>query len=274
MHVVGPSDIPGVGGDYTVVNNESITAGTRPGQICEKIKLDGEQLLEYDPDTPTGDFDYDLPDDPPEEMPTCYYKGLELRKACPDDHGHTHKVNVLTGLCGLAAGYDVETVVDHFAGEWAPQDHVDRDKTEYHVEHLASKLEAEYSPPALSSLREYGILDDSECCGDNCPIEWHTPDEGTRSDYYDVDLGTYVDDGNPWEEPETMLRACLRARDDGAISEHVTPPTMALLPLQRDVLDQPVTRNMSAGTKGLLVEYFDELTVDELDAVLNTGGDA
>ena len=92
----------------------------------------------------------------------------------------------------------------------------------------------------------------------------------TRSEYYELELSEYVDgDGDPWTDPDTMLRACLRARDDDAVSEHATPPTMALLPLRRDVLDQSAGRDMSSGTKDLLVDLYHELDgVDELDDVL------
>jgi len=92
----------------------------------------------------------------------------------------------------------------------------------------------------------------------------------TRSEYYDADLAVYVDgDGDPWTEPETMLRACLRARDAGAVSEHAAPPKLALLPLRRDVLEQQPSRDMSSGTKALLEDLFHELTGDDLDDVLD-----
>jgi hypothetical protein len=94
-------------------------------------------------------------------------------------------------------------------------------------------------------------------------------DTEKRSDYYDVDLAAYADGGDPWTDPDTMLRACLRARDDDAVSEHATPPTMALLPLRRDVLEQQPSRDMSSGTKALLEDLFHELTVDGLDDVLD-----
>jgi hypothetical protein len=93
----------------------------------------------------------------------------------------------------------------------------------------------------------------------------------TRSEYYDADLAAYVSDGDPWTEPDTMLRAALRARDDGAVSEHAAPPKLALLPLRRDVLEQQPSRDMSSGTKALLKDLFHELTVDDLGDVLDQG---
>jgi len=39
-----------------------------------------------------------------------------------------------------------------------------------------------YAPPALSTLRGYGILDDGESCGDSCPIDLHSTGPDTESD--------------------------------------------------------------------------------------------
>jgi len=107
-------------------------------------------------------------------------------------------------------------------------------------------------------------LDDAGIDHGREPIETET-----RSEYYDADLAAYVDDGDPWTEPETMLRAALRARDDGAVSEYAAPPKLALLPLRRDVLEQRASRDMSSGTKALLEDLFHELTDDDLDDVLD-----
>lgn len=95
-------------------------------------------------------------------------------------------------------------------------------------------------------------------------------DTDARSEYYDLALEEFVDgDGDPWTDPDTMLRACLRAREAGAISEYAGPPTLALLPLRRDVLEQPPDREMSSGTEALLEDLFDDLTGAELDGVLD-----
>jgi len=104
-------------------------------------------------------------------------------KANPDDHPNTHKVNVLTGLCGLAAGYSVEEVVDQFVNEYAPGPNADVGKTEYQVKHLAQNLDSgHYSPPAESTLRDYGILNDGEECDGDCPIAYHGADDGHQFD--------------------------------------------------------------------------------------------
>ncbi len=172
-HVVAPSDIPGIGGDYEIVNDEPIKPYFEPEDACERITLDGKPLLEFDPDTDIGDFEFDRPDETPDEMPTCYHAGLELRKANPDDHPNTHKVNVLTALCGLGAGYSAEEVAGHFVGEYAPGPNADAGKTEYQVKHLAKKLDGKYTPPSLSTLRDYGILEEDETCDGDCAIEYH-----------------------------------------------------------------------------------------------------
>jgi hypothetical protein len=188
-HVVAPGDVPAVGGDYELVNDETIAGVFDPADAAERIRYQGEPLLEIDRNSGVTDFEFDRPSDPPAEMPTCYHAGLELRKAAPEDHPNTHKVNVLTALCGLAAGYDPETVAEHFCGEWAPQDgdvdHSDVDTTEYQVNHLAEKLEnGEYSPPALSTLRDYGILGDGEAC--ECSLPYHGDGGTDQSEYTTV----------------------------------------------------------------------------------------
>lgn len=175
-HVVAPNDIPGVGGNYEIVNDEAIKTVIDPDEAAHRIELDGEPAIEVNRDGPTIDSDWEPPEDAPKEMPTCYHAGLALRREAPDDHGHTHKVNVLAALCGLAAGYDPEEVATHMCGEYAPKDGgvdlSDREKTEYQVQHLYEKLESgEYSPPAISTLQNYGILGEDEGC--TCPIDSH-----------------------------------------------------------------------------------------------------
>jgi len=183
-HVVAPSDIPGVGGDYEIVNNEAIKPISRPTEACERITLDGEPLLEFDQRTSvSSDFEFDRPTDAPDEMPACYHAGLELRKANPDDHPNTHKVNVLTALCGLAAGYSVEEVTEHFVDEYAPGPNADAGKTEYQVGHLARNLDSgNYNPPAESTLRDYAIFEDDESCDGDCPIEYHGDSQDSKLD--------------------------------------------------------------------------------------------
>ena len=173
MHVVAPTEIPGNESPYEVVNNEQIRTVMDPEDAASRIQLDGEPLLEYDPGARAGsgvEIDRDV--EPPEEMPACYHRGLQLRHASPDDHANTHKVNVLTALCGLAAGYGVDTMVEHFVDEYPPGSDADRQSTRYHLQHIADHVDrGEYSPPAISTLREFGILGEEETC--DCDIEYH-----------------------------------------------------------------------------------------------------
>jgi len=102
------------------------------------------------------------------------------------------------------------------------------------------------------------------------PVGAPSIETDTRSGYYDADLPTFADDADadPWSDPDAMLRACLRARAAGAVSEFTAPPTLALLPLRRDVLNQNPNRDMADGTRSLLEDLFFDLEPDDLDDVL------
>lgn len=195
-HVVAPNDIPGVSGRYEVVADRDIRVLPTAAQAAKQITLDGEPLIRHSPNRRLGGtHDYERNTDPPEDRPTCYGAGLQVRAEAPDveeTNLNTHKVNVLTALCGLAAGYSVETVADDFLNEYYPGDpgHADEEKTEYQVQHLADKLDnGHYSPPSISSLREYGILNEGEAC--DCGLPGHDGTPVDNEAYADVPL---VDD--------------------------------------------------------------------------------
>ena len=209
-HVVAPSDIPGVNGTYEIVNDEPIKSYLRPSEACERITLDEQPLLEFDQRTSVGDFEFDRPSDAPDDMPKCYHAGLELRKAAPDDHPNTHKVNVLTALCGLGAGYSVEEVVDHFVNDYAPDDgdtnYCDVDKSTYQVKHLARQLDSgNYTPPSEKTLRDYGIFEADESCEVDCPIEFHGSPDLAKQTFDELS-----DDDDPWD----YVRELYGAEDD------------------------------------------------------------
>jgi len=174
-HVVAPADIPGFGGEYDITGDNPITSELGAGEACTRITLDGEPAVKYDPQT-TADIEFDAPADPPESMPRCVQRSLAARAACPES-GNTHKVNVYAGLCGLAAGYNVDELAGMMCGEFAPVDAgvdvSDEKETQRQLEHLEGKLSGGYSPPALSSLRNHGILDADEDCGEECPTGMH-----------------------------------------------------------------------------------------------------
>ena len=175
-HVVAPNGVPGVESSYELVQDEEIIGVIDPQDILQDITYDGKQALKYRPGSGGVDWDGDLPAESPDDLPACYGRALQLRREAPEDHGNTHKVNVMAALCGLAAGYDAEDVAGHMCGEYAPggSDAADVEETKYQVDHIKGMMESgRYSPPALSTLRGYGILDDGESCGQSCPIDKH-----------------------------------------------------------------------------------------------------
>lgn len=171
MHVVAPNDIPGVAGDYEIIVDEPIKVRPSPSDVVGGISIDGEPAIEFDENSSpsSSDCDWDIPEQPPDDLPKCYHAGLCLRREAPDDHPNTHKVNVLAALCGLAAGFNPEDVCGHMCGEYAPEDGEvdvsDKEKTQYQVQHLFEKLESgDYSPPSVSTLQSYGIIANDESC--------------------------------------------------------------------------------------------------------------
>jgi len=77
-HVVAPADIPGIGGDYEVVNDSQIRSVFDPGAAAERITFDDDPLISFNPEGGVESYDFDVPDEPPEEMPTCYHAGPRL----------------------------------------------------------------------------------------------------------------------------------------------------------------------------------------------------
>lgn len=236
-HVVAPSDIPGVGGGYGLVNDASIQHVFTPDEAAKRIQVDGEPAVRYDPGGFAGSsagFERENVD-PPQELPKCYGAGLALRAEAPDDPDlNTHKINVLTALAGLAAGYDTETVVQHFVEDYYPgkPSHADRDRTRYQVEHIARKLDSgEYSPPSIDSLRQYGILPIDETC--LCGLPGHDTEKSNQSPYFSVDLAGVAEqhdvEGNPHQDNQALLSAALWAREEHAGLEGTKPPYKALV---------------------------------------------
>lgn len=179
-HVCAPRDIPGVGGRYDVVQNERVL-NREPDEAAAMIRFDGEPLLEctsgYGGDTYNGS--YERQTEPPEDMPQCYHAALELRHAAPEDHPNTHQVNTMAALCGLAAGYEIDELVEHFCQDYPPGDQrmADESQTRYQLELMANKMDRDsggLKPPAISTLQELGILRLGEACdGEHCEIEYH-----------------------------------------------------------------------------------------------------
>jgi len=88
-------------------------------------------------------------------------------------------------------------------------------------------------------------------------------DDALTSGYYDADLEAYTaTEQSPYADPDVMLAACLRARDDGAVPEDAEPPTLALIPIVRDAGMRNNPGDMSPGTRAMAVDVFQE----DLDA--------
>ena len=96
--------------------------------------------------------------------------------------------------------------------------------------------------------------------GFNLPDPPYAEDTEPTSDYYNVDLESYTD-GDPWSDPNAMLTACLAARADGVVSEDAEPPTLAIMPILRDLLG--VTNDPGPGTKKAGVDVFHEMAQDD-----------
>jgi len=220
-HVVAPAEIPGVGGPYEIVNDEDIASVMDAGDAAERITLDGEPLVEFDPDGGVEGYDFNVPTEAPDDMPTCYHAGLELRKAAPDDHPNTHKVNMLTAACGLAAGYDPETVAGHFCGDWSPHDGgadlSDKEQTEYQVGQIERNG---YAPPSEATLRDYGILSEGEHCDEDCPVDYHGPHDDSRPT---LDVVEEIDGGRDGQAEAAAVAGEAPAETDGGTATASSP---------------------------------------------------
>lgn len=237
-HVVAPAAVPGVETAYELQVDTGLERSADPDELAAMIKFDGDRLLEYNPTGPSRrGTNYSREDvDPPDDMPACYGAGLQLRAKAPDTPSlNTHHVNVLTALCGLAAGYDTDTVADHFIEEYYPGKpaNADREKSEYHITHIAGKLDSgQYAPPAPQTLVNAGIMPEGEWC--DCGIPGHhgypkAVNPVDKSEYFAFDLWGLADDHDIEIDTDTgFLRACLVARDEWPALDGATPPYQAL----------------------------------------------
>jgi len=277
-HVVAPADIPGVGGDYEIVNDEPIAATFEPAEAARRIHLDGEPLVEFAPDEVGIDYEFDVPTEAPDEMPTCYHAGLELRKAAPDDHPNTHKVNMLTAACGLGAGYDVEAVAGHFCGEYAPVDgdvdHSDKEATKYQLGQIER---GGYNPPSEQTLRDYGILSEGAHCDADCPIEYHGPDSGLSFDVLDsgderdedtppVDL-SHFKSGAKWANTISPDLRCMAGNADPSGKGTWTESRPVVILREHEADDEPAIGSLvdSGHIVDVLIDWWDRGAYDAME---------
>ncbi|WP_226042483.1 hypothetical protein [Natrinema sp. DC36] len=206
-HVVAPADIPGCeDSTYEVTNDTTVPVFLSVGEVLDRVEIDGEPIAEHDPTNPV-DVDFDR-GEAPDEMPDCYHAALSFRSSeAREEHPNAFKIDTYAGLLGLAAGYDVDTVTEDF-GEYAPfgdSTEYDEHKTRKHLTRLVEKMENEgMCPPALSTLREHGILDVDEAC--SCSIDYHgsTPGDSFSSDdsgfHVETDLELHFGSYGEWIE--------------------------------------------------------------------------
>lgn len=274
-HVVAPSDIPGVGGGYEIVNDDTIKHVFNPKDAAKLITFDGDPAISYKPGKSRGGSGYERENfDPPDNMPKCYGAGLTLRKEAPEDHENTHKVNLLAALAGLGAGYSVETVVEHFVDDYYPGDpsNADQEKTEYQVGHIAEKMDrGDYDPPSVETLQEYDILPGDEWC--YCGLPGHDKAREQRSAYYRHDLGNIARanaiDGNPYEDNLALLEACLHAREEVPELDGEKPPYGAVVAVAETMnlpVEEPEEQILGQTTYKVARRMYDDLTPDEVEA--------
>lgn len=232
-HVAAPSDLPGVVSSYELVQDATISHVFDPAEAAATIEFDGEPAITHKSSTDGVGGGYERDEiDPPADLPKCYAAALSLRQEAPEDNNlNTHSVNVHAALCGLGSGYSVEKVVDHFVDEYYPGDpaHADRERTTYHVEHIAEKLDSgQYAPSAVGTLQDVGILPHDEHC--TCGLPGHTRERQNRSDYFGDQLKGVARAegyGDPFGDNLAMLRACLKLREEADLSD-AKPPYAAL----------------------------------------------
>lgn len=280
-HVVAPNDVPGVSSGYEIVEDEPIQHVFDPGEAARQITIDGEQAIYHNPGRGGGAGNYQRDEiDPPDDMPKCYGAGLSLRAEAPDDEDlpegvtlNTHKVNVLTALSGLAAGYSTETVVEHFIEDYYPgdPDNADKERTEYQVGHIADKLDrGDYDPPTVATLQDYGIIPPDEWC--YCGLPGHDAERESQSDYYEANLTGLARihgvGSDPHEDDRALLETCLHAREEDPTLEDAKPPYGAI----RAVVDY-VGLDMESEADGIIGKnsykvakrVFDDLEPGEVD---------
>lgn len=232
QHVVAPREVPGNDADkYTIRNEASIPEFGSYSAFAELLTMDGgaTQLIEYTGAMSQNVTTPEYGGDAPEDMPMCYRQALAARadEEFRDQHGNPWKVDTLAGQLGIALGYDVETVADHF--EASPKagnaSEFDRNLTISHLERLVRKMRGDggedLRAPSALTLRGHGILDAGDSCSCNLH-DHHDPDASDCSKYY-----AYLTES--YDRDATLLRACLEIRENhpGEL-EGETPPYAAL----------------------------------------------
>jgi hypothetical protein len=236
QHVVAPTEVPGNEAEgYTIRNEVAIPEFDSYHEFCEMLTMDDgdTQLIEYPESlsSPSSSPNYST-EDPPEGIPQCYERALSARAdgSFRSQHGNPWKVDTLCGQLGIALGYDLGTIADHFEEfpKGGDSSEYDRNLTVSHLKRLAGKMrddDPELHAPTALTLRGHGILNPGESCACNLH-KCHDPDVSRCSEYYAYLTGSHERDAD-------LLRECLQLREEYEELQSVKPPYGALREIAR-----------------------------------------
>lgn len=192
--------------DYEILQEGDTSVwfdGTLEGLDLEEYSQElvfGAQLLDFD-DSFDTDFELEIDEEPPDEMPTCLHELLVARKTISDDDDiNAWKVDSAAGRRLVAFGYDFESSID-LLGEYPPRDGFDERESRYQMRLLYQK---ELHPDNRSTIRRYGV----ELSSCNCRFCGHSKDDFiARNPVHANDWRVEVTDG---ELPNIIMPSIAR----------------------------------------------------------------
>lgn len=148
---------------YVVVEEQDFQTFPNVTELNRDFEYDGKNLITSNAQYATEyGGKIELPDEPPEEMPTCLRRSLEARMTIPRDGSHPNpwKIDSILGRRLVAFGYN-KTEAMGLLEEYPPQDGWDARESSYQMDQLFAK---QLHPDTWDSLVSYGILEDDEGC--------------------------------------------------------------------------------------------------------------
>lgn len=140
--------------DYSIVNSVELHPFVEVEELNQAFSLQGENIVTSDTKYATyqGDFDFEIPDDPPEDMPDCLRKTLQMRRDIPRDGSFSDpwRLDSIVGRRLVAYGYS-KTQAMEFLREFPPQDGFDERESSYQLDKLYQK---KLNPDSLDNIRE------------------------------------------------------------------------------------------------------------------------
>lgn len=163
-HVVSLFD-HGDGGrdDYELVHDTMFRPFTDVDEVIQSFSYDDKPLVSSRTQYPGSfDGDFDIPDEPPEELPLCLERSLEARASIPRDGTHPNpwKVDSAVGRRLVAFGFSKGEALS-LLEEYAPRGSYDERESSYQMDMLYRK---ELTPESRQSLIQLGILQSNEYC--------------------------------------------------------------------------------------------------------------